>query len=195
MSTVIIPFRSDDGPRERACTKVRLHLTEAGLRWILFPAEPWSPGAARNLGAELTSDDVLVFNDADTIVPAGQIREAVQAAGDEPGLVYAYTLYVRRDRSGRPVREIFGSPSLGCAAISRESFEQVGGFDESYIGWGYEDCDFARRCSERWPLRRVEGVAWHLWHGDRRGDDAPEDSDPDDVRANLERWQRAASTV
>jgi len=134
---------------------------------------------------------ILVFNDADTVVPHEQIRKAVTLAREAPGLVYAYDLYLRLDRDGRIERELYSPPSMGCAAISRECFEQVGGFDESYSGWGYEDVDFARRCQELWPIRRVTGEARHLWHGGRRNDDSPEDSDPEQVEANRARFRAA----
>jgi len=171
-----------------------------------IPPEPWSPGRARNFGAAHVRYPVIVFNDADTICPAAQIREAVQLAGEAPGLVFAYDLYVRlnewatqhvidegrepdfaKDLLGRR-RIINNSGSMGCVAISRESFAKVGGFDEAYEGWGYEDIDFARRCAALWPLRRVSGPVYHLWHGGRRSDDSPLDSDTAQVRANFLRW-------
>lgn len=84
-----------------------------------------------------------------------------------------------------PEREILNAPSMGCAAISLECFRGVGGFDEQYVGWGYEDVDFASRCAERWPLRRVPGPAFHLWHGERDPlTDAPDDADMAQVFEN-----------
>lgn len=171
---------------------------------------PASPGAARNYGAAHTTEDMLVFNDADTICPPAQIREAVRLAGERPGLVFAYDLYVRVGERGSraylagggPIegcgsdQEIFNSGSMGCVAISRACFEQVGGFDESYQGWGYEDLDFAQRCGALWPNRRVSGPVYHLWHGDRRADDSPLDSDAAQVQANMERFRfRSAMPV
>lgn len=53
------------------------------------------------------------------------------------------------------------------AAVHRDDFERVNGFDERFVGWGYEDEDLARR------LRRVgvkildacrESLVLHLFH-------------------------------
>ncbi len=138
---------------------------------------------------------MLVFNDGDSLVPAARMREAIRLAESEPGLVFAYTVYVRENQAGVPVWAMGGSASMACVAIRRDCFDEVGGFDEGYEGWGYEDLDFVRRCAERWPLRRVDGEVVHLWHGDRNDDDSPADSDPVQVAANLERWtQTLAST-
>jgi GT2 family glycosyltransferase len=177
------------------------HLADGGFSPVVVSTPPpWSPGKARNRGAWLALGEVLVFNDADTIVPHEQIREAARLAAEQPGLVYGYSLYLSLAEGAEPVsgkveREIVNSPSMGCAAISRECFERLGGFDESYQGWGYEDVDFAVRAAELWPLRRVEGPAYHLWHGGRRLDDAPDDSDPFEVAANYQLWKRTRSTA
>lgn len=159
----------------------------------LSGATPWSPGRARNKGAADCKADVIVFNDADTIVPVEQIRQAAKAAQDAPGLVFAYDLYLRVAKDGTVAdgpyeQEIMGSGSMGCVAIRRDCFNAAGGFDEGYLGWGYEDLDFANRCDKLWPNRRIPGPAYHLWHGDRRRDDSPTDSDPERVAENLKRW-------
>lgn len=188
MQTVVVPWLPESSPeRKAACRRVTDSLIADGFGPLLANASPWSPGAARNRGAELAYGPVLIFNDADTLVPGEQIREAAMLALEAPGLVYGYRLYMRK---GEPVSngfELFDPPSAGCIAIRRDCYEQLGGFAE-WEGWGYEDCDFAKRAAALWPIRRVEGVATHLWHGDRNADDSPADSDPELVAANLGRW-------
>jgi len=57
---------------------------------------------------------------------------------------------------------------LGCHfSIGREDVESVNGFDENFVGWGYEDDDFARRLYKTGvkPLSVIEPArAMHLWH-------------------------------
>jgi glycosyltransferase involved in cell wall biosynthesis len=53
------------------------------------------------------------------------------------------------------------------AAVHRIDFERVNGFDERFVGWGYEDEDFARRL--RWTGVRIvdaalESLVLHLFH-------------------------------
>ena len=196
---IVVPFRGGNPLREKALDEVLVHLQalEAVL-WVSDAPElePFSPGAARNRGAANVRAEVIVFNDADTLAERRATLAAVRLAALEPGLVYAYTIYYRRDRFGNTERELWNPPSLGCAAISRESFLELGGFDERYRGWGYEDCAFATAAGERYGApRRVEAAAFHLWHGGRRRDDSPEDSDAELVAANLQRWTALAAST
>ena len=57
---------------------------------------------------------------------------------------------------------------LGCQfSLFRADVERVNGFDENYVGWGYEDDDFARRLYQAGLAPRsviAEARALHLWH-------------------------------
>lgn len=58
-------------------------------------------------------------------------------------------------------------------AVWRDDFERVNGFDERFVGWGYEDSDLAIRLINAGVLVRRAGSAAtviHLWHreNDRR---------------------------
>ena len=57
---------------------------------------------------------------------------------------------------------------LGCHfSLFREDVERVNGFDENFVGWGYEDDDFARRLYWAGVEPRsviAEARAMHLWH-------------------------------
>ncbi|MBI2437730.1 MAG: glycosyltransferase [Lentisphaerae bacterium] len=57
---------------------------------------------------------------------------------------------------------------LGCHfSIFREDIERVNGFDETYVGWGHEDDDFAMRLHLAGVRGRsviLEARAVHLWH-------------------------------
>lgn len=57
---------------------------------------------------------------------------------------------------------------LGCHfSLPREAVERINGFDENFVGWGYEDDDLARRLYATGvrPLSVIETArAVHLWH-------------------------------
>ena len=57
---------------------------------------------------------------------------------------------------------------IGCHfSLYREDVDRVNGFDENYVGWGYEDDDFARRLYRAGVEPRsaiAEARALHLWH-------------------------------
>lgn len=43
------------------------------------------------------------------------------------------------------------TPTVGPIAFTRRAWETVGGYDEAYEGWAYEDVDFWRRLTARVP--------------------------------------------
>lgn len=51
--------------------------------------------------------------------------------------------------------------------VWRSDFEAVNGFDESFVGWGHEDADFALRLHNSGVVRKNGFCAtevYHLWH-------------------------------
>ena len=183
---MVIPFESNDPHRLALLAIVEAFYAAEFPDWQVVvsgndPACDESCHAgSRNLGAFLSQGDVLVFNDADSLCPAAHIQEAVTLATDSPGLVIAYTDYCRlseaETRAVTPANyeyafdapidwAMWGATSMssGCIAIQRRCFEDVEGFDASWLH-GFEDYDFAQRCAQRWPLRRVAGKLTHLWH-------------------------------
>jgi predicted glycosyltransferase involved in capsule biosynthesis len=195
---IVVPWR-DSGNTLRLLNQTRVvdHLSSAAAvlpdhRFTVTVSDcdgAWSPGRARNAAAYRSTADILVFNDADSIVSYRALEEAVRLADKAPGLVLGYDVYTRLDAEQRVIREIANSGSMGCAAIQRKCFLELQGFDELFEGWGYEDLEFVKRAAARWPIRRVQAPLYHLYHGDRRDDDSPDDSDPVLVQENLSRWQ------
>jgi glycosyltransferase involved in cell wall biosynthesis len=60
-------------------------------------------------------------------------------------------------RAQAPEKNVFTSNLL----VARPVFEAVG-FDESFVGWGWEDVEWAMRVAARWPIRHVDIPASHL---------------------------------
>lgn len=186
MTTFIVPYAphsaADDDRRRLNFQRVNKHLKTFGEPVRVGPIDLSLPPAqgiakARNWGAHGVKDDVIVFNDADSLVEGFQIIRAASLARQEPGLVFAYTRYLRLTKSSTEAIlrdgwhthliesdwESRESLSSGCVAISVESFNEVGGYDETWLD-GFEDYDFALRCNALWPNRRVSGDLLHLWH-------------------------------
>jgi hypothetical protein len=211
---VCIPwFDSGDPHRRAAFEAVRSFM--AGSEWPLHVSTYATERAtARNeaaYAALAAGHDLLLLNDADTLCLGEHLEQAVAEAARAPGLVFAYDLYCRLTREATETlvadpmgewplvfeRQYYGPPSIGCVALSAETFLQTGGLDERFRGWGYEDLAFVDACQEVAPARRIPGPAFHLWHGDRpfnpfaHGDtlvDAPADADPEQARVNRARW-------
>lgn len=55
--------------------------------------------------------------------------------------------------------------SVSCVVmVPRALWDQVGGFDERFVGWGWEDTAFACSTDTVSGRLRLEGTLWHLWH-------------------------------
>ena len=104
-------------------------------------AEVRQIGAARNLGARAARGDMLVFVDADTIVPPEVLRAAVAAL--QNGAVGGGASPVFDAATPRWAAWVIGATAwfmrtVGWAAgcflfVRRDAFERVGGFDERYF--------------------------------------------------------------
>jgi glycosyltransferase involved in cell wall biosynthesis len=111
--------------------------------------------ATRNTGARAAAGDRLIFIDADTVVPRTVVDEILAAfdqgcaAGgampvfDDPVPRYARVLLVPM----RLLYRAFGLASGACLMCTRETFEAVGGFDETrYAAEEAVFCRKAHRC-------------------------------------------------
>ena len=52
----------------------------------------------------------------------------------------------------------------GLWFMNRQDYFDLGGYDETYRGWGGEDTDFLHRMREVGSVLRTDGVILHLWH-------------------------------
>ncbi len=60
-------------------------------------------------------------------------------------------------RRQAPEKHVFTSNLL----VARPVFGAVG-FDEGFVGWGWEDVEWAMRVAARWPIVHVDNTATHL---------------------------------
>jgi glycosyltransferase involved in cell wall biosynthesis len=118
--------------------------------------------AVRNTGARLAGGDVLVFVDADTVVPRGLLRRVAGVLA-EPGCPggavdtdyrpakLASKIYLR---AWRLVGRLSGVAQGATQFCRREAFHELGGYDETlFMG---EDVDFYLRLKRL--ARRRRGV-------------------------------------
>ncbi|MEW6747797.1 MAG: glycosyltransferase family 2 protein [Planctomycetota bacterium] len=144
----------DDGSRDSTAVVAKRY----GAR-VVSRTRPAGPAAARNLGAGEASGDVLLFVDADVVIPPGS-RERIEAALSAPDLAavvgilgeatetrdfasryenhYMHWAY----RSGPDFLPIFYT---SAAAIRTAVFGELEGFDEGYRIPSVEDMDLGVR--------------------------------------------------
>jgi len=188
-----------------------------GVRLVRQPDLGFRAAAARNGGAAAASGDVLVFLDADTVPEPGYVQALVRrvlacpdvlAVGrrrhadlsgtgaelPEPGWLrdgYAASRDLL-DADGRSFRFVISA----VMACRRSLFDDLGGFDERFVGYGGEDWDLGYRA---WNAGAVlvherDAVAWHDgpdWAGRSR----PADGGPDVAAAATVRAAEDAETA
>lgn len=187
---IVVPWQ-DRGDKDRAAAMrftVR-HLKGAGLGGVHIGSYPVDGASLnrsrlRNAGARealASGCDVLLFNDADLVVERAALAEACERALAEERLVWAGTAayYPDRERTAAVLRrgrydprvdteglELFQEPRGGPWAMPAAVFEALGGFDELYLGWGYEDIDFEHGASMICGTHGtvVGSARFTLWH-------------------------------
>jgi glycosyltransferase involved in cell wall biosynthesis len=79
-------------------------------------------------------------------------------------------------------------------AVWRADYEQVNGFDETFVGWGHEDADFVLRLHNAGLVRKNGFCAtevFHLWH--RESSRSQEGINADKVRVRMDSGQVRAT--
>jgi hypothetical protein len=157
--------------------------------WVFCPNPgPFNKGWGLNVGARVSRSPWLAFGDADVVCADGWLqavrqlrhsatpivkpyRQIVDLTPEESAAVRAgdWHLRPRRSAGALPNREAQGEYVVfagGLFLLHRDVFEQVGGFDERFLGWGGEDDAMTLRLmASGFPLVEVGNTpALHLWH-------------------------------
>lgn len=185
---ILVPRRAGKADRDEIWAFARRWWENDHPTWALVEGDhedggPFNRAAALNRAAELAGDwDIAVCIDADVLIDAHQVRAAVRLAAVNGGPVLAYDermhlsrVATRRILGGyrgdwmRPkgfVRAVLHDSCSSAIVVSRNLWDAVGGFDETFIGWGWEDVAF--RCAAETisgqELVKIGGKLWHLWH-------------------------------
>ena len=144
-----------DGPDADAAALA----TAAGARLIQLPSRV-GPARARNIAAAAASGDILLFVDADVVVPPGLVGRMAAFLGGNPGIAavigsyddapadpgflsqYRNLLHHYVHQTGHEEASTFW---CGCGAIRRDVFLSAGGFNGGFADPSIEDIEFGYR--------------------------------------------------
>lgn len=161
-------------------------------RWVRYvhtplpaPDLPYCRSWAFNIAAGQAQSDILILHDNDILIPQRYACEAVQRVEEGYSFVdlKRFIYYLDADATARvfvtggPPRRV---PALvvqhldgGSTAARRDAYHSIGGFDESYVGWGGEDNDFLDRAEFAGGVYRFGYVPiLHLDHPPQPGKSA-----------------------
>jgi hypothetical protein len=162
----------------------------AWVRYIHQPAlesDPYKRAETFNAGVAAARGNILILHDNDMLVPERYAAEVVAHAnaGWEAIDLKRFIFYLTENETAGVLREqtlsldersevVIQNLHGGSLAITREAYGAIGGFDETFVGWGGEDVEFWERASTRRATRFGYLPIIHLWH-------APQ---PEKVQAN-----------
>lgn len=183
---IVIPYGGSCPFRKRALAWQIDYMTEqlpdAQISLGLDERQPFSYATACNAAVNALDPDIdiLVLTGADSFVHPHALKQAIQMADQQPGYVRAFDCYRKANRAwtmasldwqtlhqvpaGCVEWESAQAASPGVGALRRECYQQIGGYDERFQGWGYEDLAFMLTLEAHWPTRQVAGDLVHHWH-------------------------------
>ena len=142
---------------------------------------PYNRAAAFNAGVAIASAPIVVLHDNDFLVPERYAAEVVarHSEGWEFIDLKRFMFYASESQNEQlvasedvdpfvPERVVQNSPGGGSVAADREAYLAIGGFDESFVGWGGEDNEFWDRAETRRTWRFAYLPFIHLWHAQQR---------------------------
>ncbi len=153
--------------------------------------ERFNVSEARNRGCIQAIEDgykFLIVMDADTVFERNSIIDALKVVSEEEVVCYLYTKSMEPylttcgalDSGEIQLHEIekeHATPALEHVgsgwAMSGDMFWKMNGWDENFIGWGYEDTAFDKTYKLLYdkPMLRVPGTCYRLYHSLRDNKD------------------------
>lgn len=172
--TVCIPWRPT-ADRTPAFTRVRAWWQEHGFRIVTADSnhEMFNVSASRNAAVAVSRTSTIIVADADTIPDL----HALHTALDDPnGVVYPFDAYryllpealTAPDLNVAPFEREYRASVGGLLVTTQETFWHIGGFDEGFLNWGYEDNAFQLTAQTLSQVRRVPGIVYAYAHDAER---------------------------
>lgn len=182
MLSIVIPWRAHPRRPNAALDIVlewwRTTIPDAGIELVDSPERAFARGTAINRGvarAHAQGAELVVITDGDLVVEAPAVLDAIALARSTGRLVLPFTHYrALTPEATADVLDGRGDPfaaeaawvdcwATGASGVIRiDAFLAAGGFDERFMGWGFEDTAF--RTAADTLIGRTLRVAGRLAH-------------------------------
>lgn len=186
----LVPRRDDRGHRDQLWEYAKARWQRLFPDWPIVEGHhdegPFNRSAAVNLAAADAGDwDIGIVIDSDVLISKSLVVSAVNLAVETQKVTWPHTRIrnIREDATKRILddRQDFGEELdrdqldlvvertnplswSCCIIIPRSQFDALGGFDERFKGWGYEDMAFQSAVCGLLGWNRQMGDIVHLWH-------------------------------
>lgn len=176
---ILVPYRPSGDRHRWLWDMVRPELERFGWPISIGTCEGrWARAAAVNDAARNAGNwDVAFIADCDTLPDHDGILRAITWVQDTGGGARPHDERYMLNQAGSLVAVQRGVKYLdpqkhfakmwaggGLDVVTRDAWETVGGMNETYKGWGYEDSDFHVQLVVKSRWDRLPGDAWHLHH-------------------------------
>jgi predicted glycosyltransferase involved in capsule biosynthesis len=176
------------------------HLKRNKIKYLFLQNDDeFKKSEAFNGAAALASGEILCFWDVDVLIHDSYIKIACELINDG-GADHVYPFNgtfvdIQKDLfqdfltryNFEYINELWkaGHPSLhfasdsspgGCTMISKDAFYRMGGYDNRFIGWGFEDTDFlyrSRKVNRVSYIQSKDAICWHLHHENAKRTENP----------------------
>jgi GT2 family glycosyltransferase len=143
----------DDGSTDRTSEVVGGMSSPASIHYL--NREHRGRSAARNLGIREAAGDLVLFVDDDTLAPTSFLSEHLRFHERHPrsvvrGPIVNITEYRIPDTYALGIKDFSSAFFCTCnASVERKHLEAIGGFDENFREYGFEDNEIG------WRLRQA----------------------------------------
>lgn len=190
----LVPRRNDNGHRdevwEYAKRRWQRYMPDVEIFEGHHDDGPFNRSAAVNRASDAAGDwDFGIVIDSDVLLSVSQVRAAIAKAQETGHVTWGHRRWrgIREDATKRIIADRY-DPNQDlpadldrdkldlivertnplswscCIVIPRSVWDDMGGFDERFQGWGFEDMAFQSVVCGLYGWERIEGDVIHLWH-------------------------------
>lgn len=178
--SVLIPWRTDNGDRERVWSYLRPLWEATGAQVCIGvddPDGPFNCSRAQNRAFRLAKHDKLIMVGADTLPDLGVLDTVPMSFRNfdyDWFPIFEKTGYYSQEGTQRilsgadpdSIELDYVLPfCTGPVALTRDAYVATGGMDERFSGWGYEDAAFRQTLAGLFGAPpALPATARCLWH-------------------------------